>query len=214
MAETRDLEEQTFAELEKLEGVWGSYTATLNADELRAFVFLQDRGYAAIQKDTAGSRIVRTYPQASGELTALSAIRAEQARPSVTDEQILHALKSTNGPDGVPLVEWLEVPNEGDAQNWGIPTHGWWYSDIRGDIHDDFHVKLMRALLSALAPSTTTEETNVGIEYDDGAVIVRWKEGGKDWSLTALCPRVGIFDGVNPAYHVDTTTGALLEGDK
>jgi len=63
-----DMEMRIFAELEKLEGAWGSYTATLNADELRAFIFLQDRGYAKLQKDVAGSKIIRAYPKGSGFL--------------------------------------------------------------------------------------------------------------------------------------------------
>lgn len=176
MIETRDLEEQTFAELEKLEGVWGSYTATLNADELRAFVFLQDRGYAAIQKDTTGSRIMRTYPQGSGELD-LSAIRAEQARPSVKPLEWSVASHNEDKTDmfwvgcGLHLTYRsrlcdgkysLGLHYAGLAWDTGVCLRSWGKWDAfdtleaaKAAAQTDYSQRILSALVT---PSTTTEE--------------------------------------------------------
>src|SRR5688500_7122938 len=102
----------------------------------------------------------------------------------VSDEQILALLKNTNGPDGVPLIEWLEVPNKGDAENWGIATHGMGISDIRGEIHDEFHVKLARSLLAALSHvQAPAEEDALGYATRLVKIMAEkhYPDGSPDW---------------------------------
>ena len=58
------------------------------------------------------------------------------------------------------------------------------------------------------------EVKNVDLSIDDGSVIMRWKDDGKNWSLTAICPHVAMYDGINPAYYVSTMTGESVKEAK
>lgn len=68
----------------------------------------------------------------------------------VSREQV-DAVLSAQLPDGCTVQDYLEdaIPNEESLAELGISTHGAGFSYVRSEMHDDFYVLLITAILNA-----------------------------------------------------------------